>query len=462
MDGCCLAHSLGGRGSTAFKRSIGRLDLNQALSIEIASWMEPLILKELIQDRLMADAIEADLHSQLIWLQSKLGSKIVSLEIQGAENAQAIQTWLKTYLPSQASKERLTLFQKLDNLIAGNDSIARLVAGISFSMSLLLHQYDPKTFPLNLKDLKQHLKKQETFSQRELAEAGYPTTAFVYRTLTNAEIEQYIRHLETPEAQRINQLIDQILFLPMENHLSQLMEQTFLPSSKEPQKPHFPTPTDLQKIAEIANQKLPFFIDLFTQLIRISAKGMVLTYHYQIIDDQLVADRDQFIQRMVPLITQQSCQNRDLAILFSQGVSLQYDYVDEHQSPLMNLLLTPFDCGHEDYFFHGDWLGKLSFDVPHTQTGHSCQESKFILTALGSRVQGALLSDEEQVLYGKINQKGELRAKLFLTGKEIVKLTGVANPDELVGSYHTNYGCSGTWKAYKTPSVPNIPTKHKI
>jgi len=97
-------------------------------------------------------------------------------------------------------------------------------------------------------------------------------------------------------------------------------------------------PKFLQTTVKMINQQLPAKIDAETQLVRTSADGNKLTYHYVLINytsDTLTTD--EATAKLSPVVVQQSCSSPNLRPILDQNGSLSYIYTGSDATQIVKL-----------------------------------------------------------------------------------------------------------------------------
>ncbi len=97
-------------------------------------------------------------------------------------------------------------------------------------------------------------------------------------------------------------------------------------------------PKFLQTTVKMINQQLPAKIDAETQLVRTSADGNKLTYHYVLINytsDTLTTD--EATAKLSPVVVQQSCSSPNLRPILDQNGSLSYIYTGSDAAQIVKL-----------------------------------------------------------------------------------------------------------------------------
>jgi len=131
-----------------------------------------------------------------------------------------------------------------------------------------------------------------------------------------------------------------------EDNQLQIVEQFMETSAKsscnsdEPDLPEF-----LQSTVEMINEQLPAKIDDETQLVRTSANGTKLIYHYVLINHTSeTLTTEEATAKLQPVVVQQSCTSPNLRPILDQNGSLSYIYTGSDATQIVKLDVNLSAC----------------------------------------------------------------------------------------------------------------------
>ena len=179
-----------------------RKQLSQAMTESFATDK----LKKTIHDYLLANLSETDLNTTLAWLESPLGQKITRLEIENSdtEATQAMQQKLPELLNDT---KRFSLMRDLDEATNASQATIAMVLNIQKAMLLGMMAAAPDDERMNEADIDQLIAsiRPQIESQYELLVIA--SMAYSYRSLSDAEIHQYIDFARSNAGQRYHQQV---------------------------------------------------------------------------------------------------------------------------------------------------------------------------------------------------------------------------------------------------------------
>lgn len=125
----------------------------------------------------------------------------------------------------------------------------------------------------------------------------------------------------------------------IEDNQLQIIEQfTETPAQSNCEDSKTDLPEFLQTTAQMINEQLPAKIDAETQLVRTSARGNKLTYHYLLINyTSETLTTDEATTKLRPVVVQQSCSSPNLRPILDQNGSLSYIYTGSDAAQIVKL-----------------------------------------------------------------------------------------------------------------------------
>ena len=103
----------------------------------------------------------------------------------------------------------------------------------------------------------------------------------------------------------------------------------------------------LQNTVKMINEQLPAAIDAETHLIKTSAEGTKLTYHYVLINyTSETLTTDEATTRLQPLVVQQSCSSTNLRPILDQDGSISYIYRGSDAAQIVKLDIDKSACSN--------------------------------------------------------------------------------------------------------------------
>jgi hypothetical protein len=104
--------------------------------------------------------------------------------------------------------------------------------------------------------------------------------------------------------------------------------------------------SDLNEIAMLFNKNLPVMVDNATRLYKVSAKTKQLTFHYQIINRSASHfDQTTFTSDIRNNLLQKVCAEDQMRVMYQQGITTIYSYIDNNNLPIADITITSADCG---------------------------------------------------------------------------------------------------------------------
>jgi len=133
---------------------------------------------------------------------------------------------------------------------------------------------------------------------------------------------------------------------PDENNQLKIVEQfmeTAAQSSCEGSEKNLPE--FLQSTVKMINEQLPAKIDAETQLVRTSADGTRLTYHYVLVNHtSKTLTTDEATAQLQPIVIQQSCASPNLRPILDQNGSVSYIYTGSDATQIVKLEVDKSAC----------------------------------------------------------------------------------------------------------------------
>jgi len=104
-------------------------------------------------------------------------------------------------------------------------------------------------------------------------------------------------------------------------------------------------PEFLQTTVKMINEQLPAKIDDETQLVRTTADGTKLTYHYVLINyTSKTLTTEEATAKLQPVVVQQSCSSPNLRPILDQNGSLSYIYTGSDATQIVKLDIDKSAC----------------------------------------------------------------------------------------------------------------------
>jgi len=104
-------------------------------------------------------------------------------------------------------------------------------------------------------------------------------------------------------------------------------------------------PEFLQSTAKMINEQLPAKIDPETQLVKTSANGSKLTYHYILINHTSdTLSSDEATDKLQPIVVEQSCSSPNLRPILDQNGSLSYIYTGSDAKQIVKFDIDKTAC----------------------------------------------------------------------------------------------------------------------
>lgn len=130
-----------------------------------------------------------------------------------------------------------------------------------------------------------------------------------------------------------------------DDHLQIIEQFTETPAQSNCEDSKTDLPEFLQTTVKMINEQLPAKIDAETQLVRASANGSKLTYHYVLINytsDMLTTE--EAAAKLRPVVVQQSCSSPNLRPILDQNGSLSYIYTGSDAAQIVKLEIDKSAC----------------------------------------------------------------------------------------------------------------------
>ncbi|ADE14794.1 conserved hypothetical protein [Nitrosococcus halophilus Nc 4] len=123
--------------------------------------------------------------------------------------------------------------------------------------------------------------------------------------------------------------------------------QVFLPTGEKVNPEELPSSEVLSVVAEQMNQALPIKVGRGMELRSVEGVQGELIYHYiKAIPSSESFDRNQFIEDLRPLVLRRACKDQGMAIFFTHGVRAHYDFREEDDQLIGEIIITPRQCGY--------------------------------------------------------------------------------------------------------------------
>jgi hypothetical protein len=179
----------------------------QLLMDAVAQAYDPPAMKQTIARRLRKDLTAADVDGALAWLRAPLGRKVTRLEEEHstAEAMQAMQAWAQS-LKVPPAATRMDLVHRFDQAVGITEFTVASMKHSQLAMVAALTAGQPPAQQRQAFD-----KVSEVFEQKHdelLRMAGQqviPFMLYCYRSLSDAELEQYIAYALSPGGKRYHE-----------------------------------------------------------------------------------------------------------------------------------------------------------------------------------------------------------------------------------------------------------------
>jgi hypothetical protein len=162
------------------------------------------VLRESVALHLEELISPADEEEVLKWLSSDLGARFTRLEVASGEAAESAKAQAEgPKLVAALPKPRLEKFQRLASALEAGDTTAGLTismtAAIVYGVALVTPDTDAD---LAVKGIRQRMEGQRAQAVKYFGEKALQSYAYTYRTASDAQVESYVKFMETPAARR--------------------------------------------------------------------------------------------------------------------------------------------------------------------------------------------------------------------------------------------------------------------
>ncbi len=156
-------------------------------------------LKDAIGRELEAKLTTSEMEAILLWLDTPLVKKCTQLEIEAStpEASKAIEAYAVQLKRTPAPKSRMQLAKRFDTAQQATRSTATVILGMQLaSMSAMIALLPPE-HQVPFADLVKAAEKQRPSLEVSMRPLVRAQILYTYRSLSNAELERYIREIET-------------------------------------------------------------------------------------------------------------------------------------------------------------------------------------------------------------------------------------------------------------------------
>lgn len=156
---------------------------------------------------------EASVKKLLEWHQSPIVKKMISLETEATrpEKLKEIQTFVQAFSQTPPSEKRMALLKRLDIAIKGTETNVGVVVRTQFGMMRALNNLMPPEERQSEAALKMAEEKALLEMKENMSSATQGGWAFVYRTVSDADLEEYVSYYEKEPGKNWALLVNQVL-----------------------------------------------------------------------------------------------------------------------------------------------------------------------------------------------------------------------------------------------------------
>ena len=170
-------------------------------------------LKAAILPELRAKLTNQDLKTVLRWLDSPLGIKCTRLE----EDTSTPETYAESHKyaekleKSPQTAERLKVLRKFDAAVRATKHSVEIVINMQAALALGINASLPKEQQRPLADISREIEKQRPEIEAAMKMEMLVSQLYTYRSLTEAEIQQYIKFASSPAGLKYHAVADAAL-----------------------------------------------------------------------------------------------------------------------------------------------------------------------------------------------------------------------------------------------------------
>ncbi len=162
-------------------------------------------LKSVVLSEFREKLTTRDLKTVLKWFDSPLGAKFSRLEEEAstAEAYAAIQKYKDQLKNSPPSRDRLEVIRQLDTAIKTTQSTVETVVGTQLALALAFNATLPEEQQRSSADISREIKKHRPEVESAMKLETLVSLLYTYRSVTEAEIRQYIKFATTPAGTKL-------------------------------------------------------------------------------------------------------------------------------------------------------------------------------------------------------------------------------------------------------------------
>ncbi len=112
----------------------------------------------------------------------------------------------------QQGNERVEILKRMGRAVEAGENSVKAIQEVQFRFIMAAVAAGMIELQLDPKDLKEQLESQEAEMRLSMQTSGLTSSAYAYQDFTNAELEAYSDALETPQMQKVYQLLNAIQF----------------------------------------------------------------------------------------------------------------------------------------------------------------------------------------------------------------------------------------------------------
>jgi hypothetical protein len=167
-------------------------------------------LKAVVLPEIKARLTTPDLQAVLKWLDSPLGIKCTRLEEEAStpEAYAEISKYAAQLKKSPPTPERLKIIQKLDVALKATQASVEMALNLQVALSLAVNATLPKEQQQSPADIMSEIKQHQPEIEAALRLESLVSLIYTYRSLTEAEIKQYIKFATSPAGSKYQEVAD--------------------------------------------------------------------------------------------------------------------------------------------------------------------------------------------------------------------------------------------------------------
>lgn len=202
---------------TIFNRSVEEDDQDQKLPKQVKSAMmaaiqeafAPRRVKEIVLAEMAEKLTPQDTGALLRWFDSPVGEKCTQLEeIAATPESQAdMRQYAARLQDSPPTAERMKLLRELDSALKETENAIEMAIQAQVAVTLALMATLPKEQQKPLEEVSRELERLKPILDSTVRSQVVMQLLYTYRSLTDAEIRQYIEFAGSPTGSRFNTLV---------------------------------------------------------------------------------------------------------------------------------------------------------------------------------------------------------------------------------------------------------------